>query len=228
MRLDLSGVSVEIVMVCRDVNDINVATTGSLIDTVGLLREKGISYGTNIYIGGMLTGTRSDSVRQHLKKPYTHFFSVDSDIVWRAEDFLQILAYGTRYPVIGACYRAKRDTPFFLVNAEQGMRRDDFGCVPVNGMGMGFVCIQTPVLVTLSAMAERVQYPNHSEPIPEVFRFDKVGNARRGEDFAFYSDVHDLGYQVMLDPSIVLGHIGSKDYSGRFADVLRPALVAAE
>ena len=41
-----------------------------------------------------------------------------------------------------------------------------------------------------------------------------------GEDMAFFEDLQKLGYKVHLDPSIELGHIGRKVYTGKIMDLL--------
>jgi hypothetical protein len=53
-----------------------------------------------------------------------------------------------------------------------------------------------------------------------VFRFDTINGNRRTEDMAFFADLADLGYTVWADPHITLGHIGQREWRGRFLDVL--------
>jgi hypothetical protein len=54
--------------------------------------------------------------------------------------------------------------------------------------------------------------------VPDVFRLDRVKtNGRRtaqGEDMAFFADLRELGYDVWLDPTIQLGHVGNYVYRG--------------
>jgi hypothetical protein len=43
---------------------------------------------------------------------------------------------------------------------------------------------------------------------------------RRGEDGAFFDDIRALGHKVWLDPTIELGHVGTKVY--RVASMAAP------
>ena len=45
--------------------------------------------------------------------------------------------------------------------------------------------------------------------------------ARRTEDIAFFDDLRDEGFTIWCDPSIELGHVGEKEWRGRFADALK-------
>lgn len=227
--IDLSGVSVAIIMVVRDERDTTVPTMHSMITTLEALHAFGVSYETQIYTGGMLTSSRSYTVKKFLQTKYTHAFFVDSDIAWKPDDFMKVLAYATIYEVIGAGYRHKSDPAFYLVNVEaDGVRADKRGCIPVTGMGLGFTCVQRHILEKLSAKARLIKNVQYKDLFPEVFRFDEVNGEARGEDMAFLADVRDLGYTPMMDPSIELGHLGNKLFSGRFADIIIPAAIAAE
>ena len=228
--IDLSGVSVAIIFVVRDERDTTVPTMCSGFATLQALHTYGVSHETCVHTGGMLTAARSWTVKQFLQTKHTHAFFIDSDLAWKADDFMKVLAYGAAYyEVICVGYRAKRDPPFYLVNVEaDGVRADERGCIPVVGSGFGFICVQRHILEKLTAKAPLKKNVQYKEPFPEVFRFDEVDGEQRGEDMAFLADVRDLGYTPMMDPSIELGHLGNKLFSGRFADIIIPAAIAAE
>ena len=47
-----------------------------------------------------------------------------------------------------------------------------------------------------------------------------------GEDFLFCDRARELGFEVWIDPSITLGHMGVQEYTGNFGnDVLYPMIV---
>ena len=47
-----------------------------------------------------------------------------------------------------------------------------------------------------------------------------VSGERTGEDVFFFNDVRAAGFDVWLDPSIELGHVGEHEWRGRFADTI--------
>jgi hypothetical protein len=48
--------------------------------------------------------------------------------------------------------------------------------------------------------------------VPRIFRCDEEGDEERGEDYAFWSDVRELGYSIHADAQTNLGHVGTKVY----------------
>jgi GT2 family glycosyltransferase len=47
-----------------------------------------------------------------------------------------------------------------------------------------------------------------------------------GEDYLFCDRARELGFEVWVDPSIELGHMGVQEYKGNFGrDVLYPMIV---
>lgn len=222
MQIDMSGLSVTLAMPVRDMRDITIPTMMSLIGTINDLHSYGIPFEVNVTLGDLIDHARSKAVERFLKTDRNRLFFFDSDIVWHKEDATKLLAYSVEYEVVGAAYRAKKDPPFYLWHPGDGLRADARGCIPVSGMGLGFTCIQRTVLERLSATAPVRAHTLHEAPFPDVFRFDRIGEAGdlRGEDFTFFSDVRDLGYVPMMDPSIELGHVGLKEFWGRISDVL--------
>lgn len=228
--VDLSGVSVALVMPHRDFNDITVPTSMSISGTINLLHAYGVPFVEHRYIGGVLPATRSWAVKKFLTTDMNRMFWLDSDIVWEPEDFMKVLALSTKYEAVGASYRAKRDPPFYLAHVKpDALQINEDGLMPVVGMGLGFTCISRNVMQTLSLRAPKVKHLHDKEPFPQVFRFDEIGGEFQGEDMAFFQDIRGLGVPTYMDPGIELGHIGLKDFRGRFANVLQKEMpVAAE
>ena len=52
----------------------------------------------------------------------------------------------------------------------------------------------------------------------QVFRNGVEHGLLVGEDVMFFNDIRKLGYDVWCDPSLKLGHIGSKVYHGSLYD----------
>ena len=166
---------------------------------------------------------RTKVCHRFLQSDANRLFWIDSDIEWKISDFLRLLALSTKLECVSGIYSAKTDPPVFFVNVDDPtgeLETNEYGCLPMKGLGIGFTVIQRKVIQELSARAPLRRYPGFDEKIPKVFRCDDDGDDDRGEDMAFFSDVNALGYKVWLDPSIVLGHIGPKVYSAKFTDYL--------
>ena len=214
MAFDLAGVSV---MLAMPVNrDLPWQTAQSLVETVIALKDRGIPFDVQFVVGSSIVEVaRSKVVNVFLQGDKTRLFMLDSDQAWKAKDFIRLLALSTVMPVVVAAYPAKRDPPTFLISPPDGdVMSNEWGCLPINGLGLGFAVVQREVMQALADRAPKLVFPDSPEPMAHVFRCDVVDGVFRGEDMAFYADVMELGHTVFLDPSVDVGHIGAKEYGG--------------
>jgi hypothetical protein len=150
-------------------------------------------------------------------------FWIDSDMSWKAEDFLKLVALATKMEVVAGAYPSKNDSITFQVDGVPGehIAINEYGCIPVNGLGLGFCCIQRSVIERLSEIAPSVVFPERDEPIPHIFGNSINAGRFQGEDMVFFEAIRNLGVSVHIDPSVALGHVGVKTYSGAFLDSLQ-------
>lgn len=169
---------------------------------------------------------RSQAVDVFLKSDCTHLFFIDSDMSWSAADAMRFMVLGTEMECLCAAYPYRCEPLQFMANilpADTEVAANKWGCIPFGGTGMGFTILQRSLLERLAEQAPRRRYPGCDEPIAAIFETDFVGEDFRGEDMNFFAKVRDLGSTVWLDPSIELGHVGEKEFRGKFADQLRIA-----
>lgn len=218
---DLSGVSV---MLAMPVNrDLPWQTAQSLIETTIVLKDKGIPFDVQLVVGSSIVEVaRSKVADAFLKTGHTRLMMLDSDQTWQAKDLVRLLALSTKMDVIVGAYPAKRDPPTFLLSPEDGaVSSNEWGCIPIKGIGLGFTIVHRRVIEELAADAPKLIFPDTPEPIAHIFRCDTVDGVFRGEDMAFFADVRKLGYEVFMDPTIDVGHVGAKAYGGSIMDALQ-------
>lgn len=196
-------------------------TAVSLISTIRVLDKEGLKFKLESLVGSsVVQWARSAIVGSFLKSDCTHLFFVDSDIVWTPSDFIRLLGFGAHLDVVGATYPVKTDEGNFFVKvaAEDGqMEVNGFGCVRINGMGLGFTLCKRAVIEKVAAGKPLVHDRHNGMIYPDVFRVDRTQRSEglpspRGEDVAFFDDVREAGFDCWLDPSIDLGHVGQKVY----------------
>lgn len=203
--------------------DIPADTVLSLLSTVAQLQAGNIRYETHLQVGSSLVEVaRTKCAHSFLEGKHNRIFWIDSDIKWSADDFFRILALSTKYDVIGALYPYKEDPPLFGFNFDEPkFEADEYGCFSVNGLGLGFVCMQRHVIGKLAANAPKLKFAMLPDPMPHIFRCDTIDGTFRGEDIALCADIRALGYEIKIDPTITLGHVGAKTYSARLIDFLK-------
>lgn len=221
----MAGVRVMLAMPTH--RDIPAQTVRALLATQDALLRQGIPFAIEMQCGGSLVHhARTKAAWHFLQSNYTHLFWVDSDMAWEARDFLRLLAIGTKLECVSAVYPCRAEPTRFYVapmDAER-VEANEYGCIAVRGLGLGFTCVQRSVIERLAEQAPKLRYPDIDEgAVPRLFRCDEKDGFARGEDIAFFDDIRGLGVQPWLDPSIELGHIGQKEYRGKFAEHIVPA-----
>lgn len=208
--------------------DFHPWTVKSLLATSQMCQRMGIPCQLGLVAGNaVVQWARDEVVDIFLQSQANRLFWIDSDMVWKPEDFMRMLALSQRREVVCATYPAKIDQPTFYVNYDQSkpLESDDLGLLDVWGVGLGFTVMRREVVEKLVANAPRIYDEISGRELAEVFRVGGVAangrRSRRGEDMAFFRDILDLGYKVLLDPQVDLGHIGVKKYEGSVKDALQ-------
>lgn len=216
MKFDMAGISVMLAMPTH--RDLPPETVGSLLDTQQACFERGIPL--QVYFGkgsSLVHHARSKIAWQFLQTPFTRLFWIDSDMAWSADAFIRLLGLSTVKDVIAAAYPPRHATGNWFIRFEhETIEADEHGCLPAKDLGLGFACLKRSVVEQLAEVAPKASFPdiNDGKPIPHLFRMGMSGEMAMGEDVAFWADVRQCGYRVNVDPTISLGHIGPKVFTG--------------
>ena len=194
-------------------------TAVSLMSTVRVLDKEGVKFKIEAPTGcSIVQWARSAIAEAFLKSDFSHLFWIDADIVWTPDDFVRLLGFGAIYDVVGATYPFKKDPAGFLLNlpSKSGqVEVNGHGLVKVSSMGLGFTLVRRAVIEKVAATKPRVNDRLNGVERVDLFRVDCTADGGpRGEDVAFFHDVHEAGFDVWLDPSVKLGHVGTKVYKG--------------
>ncbi len=213
---DIRGVSVAIGM--PNYGIIQARTTAALAMTAYECARCGVVLDL-IMAQGVLPWSRDNVVDEFLPLKSQKLFWIDADMEWTPTDFFRLLALSTVRDVVGAAYPAKVDGPVTFYAAYDGNQASqEYGLLPVNGMGLGFTVMDRAVVEKVVATKPVLHDQLANRDVHEVFRFGSTDGQRQGEDMAFFDDIKAAGYTVWMDPSIELGHVGTKVWRGRIAD----------
>jgi hypothetical protein len=225
IQVDLKNISVMLGMPAG--RDLHPLVVKSMLATQSLCRDVGVPFSLGMVIGSsVVQWARDEVVDVFLKSDCTRLFWVDSDIEWKPEDFLRMLALSQHHNVIGATYPAKCDPPTFYVNRDEKLplTPNEWGLLKVWGVGLGFTVMHRSVVAELAGKAPRIFDEVAGRDLAAVFRIDHIEKdgrrSRRGEDMAFFADLRALGHTIWLDREIDLGHIGTKTYRGAIREAL--------
>ncbi len=177
----------------------------------------------------VLPWARDNVIDEFLNGTAQKLFWIDSDMDWPPAAFFRLLALSQVRDVVGAAYPAKidpRGPMTFYASYEANLASEEYGLMRVNGMGLGFTVMDRKVVEKIAEKAPHLLDELSGKRIRTIFRFAEKGGKRQGEDMAFFDDIRALGFDVWMDPSVELGHIGTHTWRGKIADVFQQAEMA--
>jgi len=194
-------------------------TTMGLFNLGKLLVRNNISH-------GLLTQANSSLITQGRSKCANFFINntdheyilfLDSDIGFKAEDVLKLLNH--KVDIVSATYPMKTIPIRYCVNAVQPeQKRGDL--LKIEGNGMGFTLIHRNVFGKIAQNYPELKYipaDNSNFSISQeennnsyhFFMEHKKENKFLSEDKSFFYRASMVGYDIWLDTTIRLQHLGS-------------------
>ena len=172
-----------------------------------------------------LRDARSAMAARFLAGPGTHLVNIDNDVGWQAGALVRLVDYPV--DVVGGIYPKREDPISYPVRY---LDRPELQADPVTGLleleaiQGGFVsysraCIQRMAEEYRSLSFWSSRYPGVE--LPGLWRELMVGDAKFGEDFAFFHRWRAMGGQVWCDPDISMIHVGLKAFMGNFGQWLK-------
>lgn len=193
------------------------------------------AHGIEVNIGSIcgcsvVSRARNLLVRDFLETDCTDLMFIDSDINFEPESIFRLMAWGSdpKKGIVAGVPRTRKSEKVYIAKLDQ----DEEG-VTMNGMGLvrglrvatAFMLVQRKVFEDLIEKNPEWAYTDHitKTDLHAVFDFKVTKEGYMGEDFLFCDRARELGYEVWIDPTIKLGHMGVHEYEGDFGnDVLYP------
>lgn len=217
---------------------IHAETVGAIIVAGRELQKAGVEWGL-IYQGGssIVSKARNALVEIFLgMKHATDLVFLDSDIVFRPEELLKLVAWGDFKDVVAGAYRLKTDD---YVRFSVLMSKKDDGTIVIDpetnrlfgidGVGAGFMLIKRHVFEVMKSKLKLSSYfdtdvtgDEKAVDVTAFFHFgiDEDDHQYIGEDIYFCRKAKEAGFDLWIDPSIEISHVGPKGYTGKFSDLV--------
>lgn len=168
-------------------------------------------------IGSLIYNSRNDLAKQAMKFGCSYILWLDSDMVFPPETLKYLLKEmdETGADLISGLY-FRRCAPFSPVAFDTLEIKDgkatwtDYtgelsGLHEVGGVGFGCVLMKTDMILDMAAT-----YGDFFGPIANV-----------GEDLAFCWRARQLGYKILLDCNLKLGHVGHTVFTQQYFEALQ-------
>lgn len=185
---------------------IGICNLGSIhVDTAmslfRMLKDFPYDYDVISKRGSILHHNRESIIKIALENKCTHLLFVDTDMVFNSDAALKLL--NLKKDIIGVQVNTKQDPPKTIVNMslEKWERLRDTGesLSTCDSVGTGFMLIDLKIMKKL--------------PKPWFFwKSNDKGEIVESEDYWFCRQAREAGYEVWVDLTIPVGHIGDKIY----------------
>jgi hypothetical protein len=195
-------------------------------------------HGIDVHIGSVcgcsvVSRARNLLVSDFLASEATELLFIDSDINFEPEAVLRLMAWGAdvKKGIVAAVPRVRDTAEVYIADldydTDNQLTMDGMGLVRARNVATAFMWVARGALEELvEDHPEWVYYdPRAKRNLSAVFDFEVRPDGYVGEDFLFCERVRAAGYEVWVDPSITLGHMGVQEYVGNFGDsVLYPMI----
>lgn len=211
---------------------IHVGTSRSILHDVMALTGRGDIVQVAEEVGNAdISNCRAMIVAKFLAiEGATHLVMVDDDVAWEGGGLLKLVDARTDF-VAGLYPRRMGDDINFHVHMKPGAQKlDADGLLEVNGVPAGFMCLTRDMLERMVKHydAHKFYFPQAPNGIAwDLFdgfwsEDDKGVKHKFGEDYSFCARWRAMGGRIYVEPSIHMGHLGTKMWAGRFSDGFKP------
>ena len=212
----------------------------SLKQAISLMRfaQEAPQHGIQAAVGSIcgcsvVSRARNLLVADFLESDATDLMFIDADINFEPQDIFRLLAWVSE-PNIGIaagipCARKIEKTYIVTLDDDNDkVVMNDMGLVRAKRVATAFMMIKRKVLEDL--IEKNPQWKYHDQKaerdLSAVFDFMVKDNTYVGEDYLFCDRAREIGYEVWVDPTIKLGHMGTIEYEGDFGkEAFYPRLV---
>lgn len=194
-------------------------------------------HGVDMSIGSIcgcsvVSRARNLLVKDFLESNCTDLIFIDADINFEPEDVLRLMAWASdpKMGIVGGVPRTRKTNKVYIAQLDQdeeGLTMNRMGLVRAKRIATAFMMVRRDVFERLVNENPQWNYYDHSSDrnLNAVFDFLVTEEGYMGEDYLFCDRARAIGYEVWIDPTIKLGHMGVQEYEGDFGrDVLYPMI----
>jgi hypothetical protein len=237
---DLAGKKVMIGLPAYD-HKVGLKMAVSLMQLAQKVLEHGIHIQVSSICGcSVVSRARNLIAYEFLQSDCDHLMFIDSDMTFSPDSVIRLLAWNQSKAIVGGAYQARKEGKVYILSLDGGegvngtegtVSMDQMGNVKAHRIATGFMMIQRKVFEQMrDAHPEWAHKDTNSDKILHAyFDFKTTPQGYIGEDFLFCDRARELGFDIWIDPTIKLGHMGVHEYLSDFGnDILYPMLTPVE
>jgi len=209
------------------------------------LAQKVLEHGIHIQVSSIcgcsvVSRARNLIAYEFLESDCDHLMFIDSDMTFDADSVIRLMAWNQSKAIVGGAYQARKAGKVYILSLDGGegvngtegtVSMDGFGLVKAHRIATGFMMIQRQVFEKLRANHPEWRHKdtNSKKKLHAYFDFMTTPEGYIGEDFLFCDRARAEGFDIWIDPTIKLGHMGVHEYESDFGnEILYPMLKPVE
>jgi len=234
---DLAGKSIFIALPAYDFK-----VSLKLAVSLARFAQQAAAHGIELHIGSIcgcsvVSRARNLLAQDLLESKCDYLMFIDSDINFEPEDVFRLMAWGTdpKKGIVAAVPRTRSETKTYIANLDHDennqLTMNNMGLVSAKRVATAFMLVRREVFEQMSAAHPEWNYydTRSNRMLNAMFDFLVTDEGYIGEDFLFCDRARELGFEVWIDPTISLGHMGVQEYVGNYGeDILYPMVAPAQ
>lgn len=180
---------------------------------------------------------RAMIVAKFLNSDASHLVMIDSDVCWEPGGLVRLVSHPVQF-CAGSYPKRLGDRPQFdlrMLKRDVQTMDPKTGLLEVEGVPAGFICMKRSMLESMVKHYADMKFSFEQCPngvawdlFDSFWETDADGSRTKyGEDYSFCKRWRAMGGSVWVDPSISMGHLGTKIWQGRLSDAFRAPEAAA-
>ena len=236
-QFDISGRKLFFAIPAYDFK-VGVKLMGSMVEFARTAAQYGVQFAMGTISGcSVVSRARNLLVDDFLQSDCDTLMFIDADMTFDPNDIIRLLAFSGNpvKNIVGGTGVARKKEKTFHLNldkdADGNLLMDAMGLARAKQMGTGFMMIQRQVFEKLRANHPEWRHKdtNSKKKLHAYFDFMTTPEGYIGEDFLFCDRARAEGFDIWIDPTIKLGHMGVHEYESDFGnEILYPMLKPVE
>jgi len=199
-------------------------------------------HGIDIQIGSIcgcsvVSRARNLLAKDMLESQCDYLLFIDADINFEPEHIFRLMAWGgdPKKGIVAGVPRTRSTTKTYIATLDyddnNALTMDSMGLVRAQRVATAFMLVRREVFQQMVDAHPEWMYKDQRVDgmVPCLFDFMLTDEGYIGEDYLFCDRARELGFEVWIDPTIKLGHMGVQEYEGEFGkDVLYPMIVPSQ
>ena len=206
----------------------------SLVEFATVAPRHGVQFQINSICGcSVVSRARNILAKEMLESDCTDLMFIDSDINFKSDDIFRLLAWTSepKKGIVAGIPVARKKGKIFISTLDQDANSNivmnNMGLVRAKRVATAFMMVRREVFTRMDEEMEGLEYfdQNTQSVMKSFFDFKSTPDGYIGEDYLFCDRARELGFEVWIDPTISLGHMGVEEFQGSFGeDWLYPRL----